>query len=513
MTGIRAYSDFMARLRAYEAWWCLACLGLLSLVIRLPFFFVDVIDWDESTYILMGQAMLDGREPRGWLVRAYPYALFILGFGRRLEGIRLAGAAGVALTAFFAFRTGRCLWGARAGWWAGILTVLQLSLTPGGQATLSEHVALVPLLASLRLLVSPAPVPGRLFLAGMLAAMAALVRLNLGVVASLAGLHLLLVGAGGQRRGPIRGWAAFVAGGVLTVAASVVPYAWTGQTRLWWTTNVAAGWAYAHAQMSVPEVVAFYREDFRARVFHPDLPDGGLGALVLMAALAGVGLGLAGWKTSPPCVARGFGLILVFLSGTAVSLLVGGAAYSHYLLQAQPFLALLAGLALGRPRRLGVRVGVGLLALAVALAASLPPVIAGYRRTWHAYLRTGDWHRGAGYEIASFLRARLAPQSGVYLMEQHIAYWFLGLLPPTPSTVHPSNLAKPHLLRHLAGPEATVSSELARILDGAPAYIVKPRVVFYLEDEPEARQLLERTLDRDYRLVRRIGILEIHQRR
>ena len=38
----------------------IAALCLWALVLRLPFFFPDTIDWDESTLIIMGQGIRDG---------------------------------------------------------------------------------------------------------------------------------------------------------------------------------------------------------------------------------------------------------------------------------------------------------------------------------------------------------------------------------------------------------------------------------------------------------------------
>ena len=34
-------------------------LFLFSLIYRLPFWFIDVMNWDESTFMLMGQSILD----------------------------------------------------------------------------------------------------------------------------------------------------------------------------------------------------------------------------------------------------------------------------------------------------------------------------------------------------------------------------------------------------------------------------------------------------------------------
>ena len=35
----------------------------LALLTRFPFFFHDVINWDESTFILVGQSIIDGHLP------------------------------------------------------------------------------------------------------------------------------------------------------------------------------------------------------------------------------------------------------------------------------------------------------------------------------------------------------------------------------------------------------------------------------------------------------------------
>ena len=41
----------------------IAALCLWALILRLPFFFPDTIDWDESTLIIMGQGIRDGLLP------------------------------------------------------------------------------------------------------------------------------------------------------------------------------------------------------------------------------------------------------------------------------------------------------------------------------------------------------------------------------------------------------------------------------------------------------------------
>ena len=98
-----------------------AYLLLLTIIIRFPFFFQDVINWDESTFILMGQSVLDGHLPYTELWDVKPpgafliYALFIALFGKSIVSIRIGGTLCVALISFFTYLIGNSLWKSRVG--------------------------------------------------------------------------------------------------------------------------------------------------------------------------------------------------------------------------------------------------------------------------------------------------------------------------------------------------------------------------------------------------------------
>ncbi len=76
-----------------------AALSLLCVLIRLPFWFPSTIDWDESTFILMGQELLDGRLPYADLWDNKPplafaaFAVFIA-LHPSIVALRVAGARG-----------------------------------------------------------------------------------------------------------------------------------------------------------------------------------------------------------------------------------------------------------------------------------------------------------------------------------------------------------------------------------------------------------------------------------
>src|SRR3954462_7343367 len=88
----------------------IAALGLWTVILRLPFFFPDTIDWDESTLIIMGQGILDGYLPYDRIWDAKPplaYVAFagaIELLGRSVAAIRVVGYLGVVLTSYLVYR-------------------------------------------------------------------------------------------------------------------------------------------------------------------------------------------------------------------------------------------------------------------------------------------------------------------------------------------------------------------------------------------------------------------------
>ena len=88
----------------------IAALCLWALILRLPFFFPDTIDWDESTLIIMGQGIRDGFLPydRIWdskpplAYAAYAGAIELL--GRSVAALRVVGCLCVVLTSYLVYR-------------------------------------------------------------------------------------------------------------------------------------------------------------------------------------------------------------------------------------------------------------------------------------------------------------------------------------------------------------------------------------------------------------------------
>ena len=121
-------------------------LFLITFFIRLPFFFRDYIDRDESTFILMGQSWVNGHLPymELWDLKPPLNFLFFAGilytFGKSLIAIRFFGVLIVAITAYFTYKITTIVSTKKVGFWAAIFCVFLQSLFGSMQGVMSEHI-------------------------------------------------------------------------------------------------------------------------------------------------------------------------------------------------------------------------------------------------------------------------------------------------------------------------------------------------------------------------------------
>lgn len=517
--------------------WLIAGLLLaLTLFVRLPFFFPAVLNWDESTFILIGQNILDGHLPLTGLWDIKPpvgfliYAAIIAALGRTILAVRLAGALFVAAAALLIYLIGRRTWRWPAGLVAATLYIILATLMPSGApAVMLEHLAVVPLLGGVLLLVSRRLSPAVCFAAGTLFMLATMIRLNLALVAVLAGVYILLVPTPRPFGAAFRRGLAFAAGNALVLGLVLLPYVLADQVAIWWSTLVVGPFLYnsgdAHLLASVDsqiEVIlggvfelpgllasllpgapnvspeAFGRP--LLSVFAPPLL-----ALLLAGAAAGVLLALIRRRDTTAGQRQAVALIGLMLVGTEVSVILTGGFSFHYLIQVLPFLALFAGLffselVASRAWPAAAVAGVVFLALAAAPLVGEYALLAGRARDGLPL------PHGPAYEVAAYLRENGAAGQPVYLMDDQIAYWFLGQEPLSRVTVHPSAIVNEGMLRASLVADPTPAAQLAYVLNLQPAYIVTRADLWYMAGYPALMQLLNDTLAADYELVRQVDV-------
>ena len=503
---------------SYDRIIVLLLLFAFALFLRFPYYFKDVINWDESTFIVMGGSILNGYLPYGefWDLKPpiafFSYSLFIVMFGKSITAVRFAGTLCVTVMAFSVFLTLAERYGKKSGLIAGLLAVFMVGQIPSGQATMSEIVALVPIsVAFWGVATHSKPGIAKTFGIGLLLAIASLIRLNLLYVSLSCGLLLLLIA--GRQKLPLAvifyQQSAYVLGHVTCFLLTIIPYAWADKIDVWWRAVILAPVSYASAQ-----------------VVNIQVPDWSLSWLTLAHAwgwlipLVGMIYLLVRVSKSPlsapdhVCV-----VTLLFLAAIALSILRGGSLQNHYLIQLVPFLSSLWVIMLTTFKSASQRLRLprlGAVATTAVLFFSLTSsVISDYG---HLFSKMdspyGLLQSNLSYRTATYLMDKKRSDESVYMMTDHLVYWLINEPPITPCSTHPSNVVRASLLPFCSSDVApTPQSEMNKILALKPNFIVKKSgIPWYLRNEEAVWSVFAHHLQEQYTLVAKQGTREIYQK-
>jgi 4-amino-4-deoxy-L-arabinose transferase-like glycosyltransferase len=477
----------------------------LTVATRLAFFVPGVINWDESTFILMAQEIVDGRLPYVTLWDLKPPLLFailagaIAAFGHDVAAVRLAGLLCVFIAALQIHLLASRRWDARTAWTAAVLFIIAASAVKDGQATMSEYVTL-PFLLGATLVAGRPPTLARALAAGALLGVATLVRLNLAYVALGLGLWL----AWTHRSLGIRRLAALLAsyaiGGLAVLALTALPWALHGSLGLFVYSVFEAPLVYTQS-FEGPLHIAGQLGRWAMGLDKPaGFSNRGMWIGLSIWLVAAVGLvacvrrDRAGSGT-PATLSSAIGVATLLVS---ISIVMSGNPQSHYLIQLLPFACLYAAYAYGQVFT-GITSKLARPLLAIAVIVMLAPTVQATAKAVRQ-LHAGQLDRGPAYRIAEFLGPRCGDSCSVYLLIDHLAYWLLDKQPPSRAVTHPSNITKAYLLRPEIGARATPAQEMAWILDQRPTYIVMRRDPWYLRGDASA-EVLDRHLKDHYRQV------------
>jgi hypothetical protein len=236
-----------------------------------------------------------------------------------------------------------------------------------------------------------------------------------------------------------------------------------------------------------------------------------LGPLLWVGGLAGLLCCAGRWHQLSEQRRNAIVAAVVFLFGTTMSVAVTGPPYGHYLVQIVPWFALFLGFAIASartgPLRWSLAGSIGAVLIAVAVADT--------RASYGVLLKRIEQGKslayGPSYAIADYLQAEGAGGRSLYLMSDQLVYWLIGAYPPTRLSTHPSVLTKPDIIAVIDGPGATPESEMRKIIDARPDFVVKLPSVPYLSDWPAVARLLEEALARDYVLATTIEGRQVYR--
>ena len=451
----------------------LASLVSLSVLLRFPFFFRDYIDKDESTFILMGQAWVDGFLPYTLLWDLKPplvflyFAKIIYLFGRSLLAIRFFGAVIVGFNGYLLYRIARNHTSSIYALTLGVLTIYFLSLFGSVQGVMSEHLGLFPILLGCYLLVENR----NYFWGALLFSFGLFFKLNIAYGMLLAFPFLFA-----QRRDEMKEMitGCFLGGVIATLITGI----WfINNTGLFLESVFYAPLAYTKATISQ-----------QLKTFLSLLP-----AFILLT-----------WLFKKYHKHRFYTL---FTAGVLFSLIRLGKVNGHYLLQVYPFMILLIGILIYKLKPKLSRQIVLILLLIIPIET--------YKETWDLlkyHKNTGYWHNGEGHEIARFLKDHNLDKKTAYYTDYHIGYWLTNNRPLSKVVTHPSNIERPELFPFMRVKDSTPAAVLEELLTNQKPEIIiaKSRKNF---KNAVLESLLTSTLKQNYQQIKSVGSAFIYKRK
>jgi 4-amino-4-deoxy-L-arabinose transferase-like glycosyltransferase len=491
----------------------IAFIAAVGVAIRLPFFFRAVIDWDESTFIIIGQSVVDGFLPNeiAWDVKpAFVFWWFggaIELFGKTIPAVRFAGFMWLVLSAYILYKSAFSITRSRLG---GVFAAAMF-IVAGSAYSLNvstEHLAVLPMAGAILVLCNSGRHLRSVFLGGLLLGLACMFRLNLVYLC-------LVVGAFVCTEMQRTSWEAFLYGslkkgvcfsvGVLAPALlSFLPYLFSGHWQLWVVVYEAAV-SYSGEQRSFAKNVVQTLHESSTNL---------VGATMWGAALLGALVISRRWKDLSPERRSDWLLCGAFVLGSLLSIVMSGPVYEHYFIQLVPGLSMFVaaafippGEAFGLSRADWTKFAFGSLLIAIAIFRTAASEWSGLvHRLW-----AGEpLSYGVEYDIAKFIRSQGTEDFSLFMMDNHLVYWLLRRYPPTRLATHPSALSKPFIRKFLEPDSDTTEDALRSAFRREPSFVVWRPNLQYLD--LAAVRYLEKELTSAYVFVGRIGSAGVYRR-
>ncbi len=466
----------------------------VSLFIRLPFFFRDYIDRDESTFILMGQSWVEGHLPYTELWDLKPpitflvFAAIIYVFGKSFIAIRLLGVLLVTSTAFFTYKIGQEAHSKKAGFWAAIATVILLSLFGSLQGVMSEHICMAFFMPGLYLLIKFKKWETT-FLAGLLMGIAVMTKMNIAYALLFLGFFIYYDHY--KRQGWIKaiGYATLYGSGILLIIAlTLLPYYIQGSHGLWVSSVFEAPVAYISARRySILKLAPVY--------------------VVL------TGFFVFAWKRK----LLNFKLIpvqylLVAIVGVLFAFYKGGRINGHYLIQLHPMLLLLVVMAISE-LEFFKRFKWKPYFLFILLLIPMETYLEYINIVQNKYQRD-TFFNGEGISVPKYIQENHLDTQNILFLGYHIGYWGLNAKPPTKAATHPSNICRDELFPFHNNPRVTSMEELRYIMETLQPKTIVTRKNKRVFDKKEVQQneYIDAYLLKHYKVHATVENAEILQR-
>lgn len=427
-------------------------LFLVSLFVRLPFFFRDYIDRDESTFILMGQSWVDGHLPYTelWDLKPPITFLFFAGiiyiFGKSFVAIRLVGALIVAITAFYSYKIAVTTVTKKVGLWVALGCVALQSMFGSLQGVMSEHIGVVFFLPALYIIIKHKNTLG-IFVSGILTGLSVMTKLNMAYVALALGIYILFYELRKKNYGAGIAKGFFFGLGIsLVIFLTFLPYYIEGSSGVWWKSVVSASLEYAGSRRY--SLASFLPLTITLGTFF-----------------------YFGWKKKLlNFTDRTTQILSLTVLAILFTFIKGGRINGHYLIQLHPIFIILFGIWLSKVavlKQLNYKPYVLILVLLLPAESYLE-----YYRILANKAERGTFFNGEGITVPHYIKKNNIATENILFFEYHIGYWRLNAKPPVKSATHPSTICRYELFPFFENPRKTAVEELKYIMEE-----IKPKTV------------------------------------
>lgn len=468
-------------LRRYPDRVALLFLFCTTLFIRLPFFFRDYTDTDESTFILMGQSIADGHLPYVHLWDLKPPLLFYI-YGaieaivpHSFIAIRFFGVLVVFFSAFFLLKIAKKA-DLQNGFLIALLYIIFSSELGNLQGLMSEHLAVFFLLPGLLCLQKKEA--GFYFLAGVLFGCSFLCKINYAYAVAALLISLLLFNRNKSSFSHVIQSNLLIGFGIaLPFLLIALPFYIEKKSDVFINSVFLAPIEYGNAQQ-----YSFIEKLERTW-------------WVILAAL------LLSMPAIKKITAKNKELTIssiAVLSGTIYTFFSSGIVNGHYLIQIFPFvLLLLVGSVIQKKWHVRFR----WLVLFVILI-SVESLVE-YYRLFKSYSNNSTFYYRTSFQIVNELKKKQLDKKKIFFIDYHIGYWLLHQNPLTKSTTHPTNLGRPFLFKYFDDYN-TPLQELKYLMEEVrPDVVVSHEVQFgFFLPDGEENIYFRTVIGKDFKLIK-----------
>ena len=440
----------------------------LSIIfLRLPFFFTDEFNWDESTYILIGQWVVEGNLP--YIERtevkppllSYLFASFIFFSSNEIFLVRLYTCFLLFINLIFLNKIFKSYFNKNFDF--VLVTAYIFSSTyiiKDSNALFSENFAVTFLIIGLYYFLRLKSNKD-FFLLGFFIACACLIRLNLAIIPIFIFFYLIHNFRSDLKKN-INKLLLYSGGGLLVIIIVFLPYLISGNIIKAWESIIVSGLSMVSNAPNSHTGALYYLLFRKSDIFDFFFLES-LFRLIFWSTSV-LGLLTLFTKIKDEKIFK----IIMFYICIFLSIFAGARATAHYLLLLSPICSLFCAYFFLKIKKRNFFLSIYVVAALICVFVSVLQL----NKIIKNYEVYGTFYNGLGFDIASHIKKnKYYKDRSIYIYKKHIAYWLLNKFPPTDIT-HPSDINKEYLFKGWGKEGSDKKSEMIKILDTKPLYLV-----------------------------------------